>query len=47
MDTVGGLANRDIKTIVPVSCVTDFDQEMHKMALLRMKNLYGCTIVPN
>jgi nicotinamidase-related amidase len=47
MDTVGGLANRDIKTIVPASCVADFDQEMHKMALKRMNILYGCTIIPN
>ena len=46
MDTVGGLANRDIKTIVPVSCAADFDQEMHKMALMRMKTLYGSTIIP-
>ena len=46
MDTVGGLVNRDIKTIVPVSCVADFDQEMHKMALKRMRNIYGCAIVP-
>lgn len=46
MDTVGGLANRDIKTIVPASCVADFDQEMHKMALMRMKTLYGSAIVP-
>ena len=46
MDTVGGLANRDIKTIVPASCVADFDQEMHKMALMRMKTLYGSVIMP-
>lgn len=46
MDTVGGLTNRGIKTIVPVSCVADFDQEMHKMALMRMKTLYGSTIMP-
>ena len=45
MDTVGGLTNRDIETTVPVSCVADFDPEMHKMALTRMKSLYGCTIV--
>ena len=47
MDTVGGLANRDIKSIVPVSCAADFDQEMHKMALKRMNAVYGCAIVPN
>lgn len=46
MDTVGGLANRDIKSMVSILCVADFDQEMHKMALLRMRNLYGCAIVP-
>ena len=46
MDTVGDLTNRNIKTIVPVSCVTDFDLEMHKVALKRMKTVYGCAIVP-
>lgn len=45
MDTVGSLANRDIETIIPISCVADFDPEMHRMALTRMKNLYGCTII--
>jgi nicotinamidase-related amidase len=46
MDTVGGLANRDIKTMIAYPCVADFDQEMHKMALKRMRTLYGCAIVP-
>lgn len=46
MDTVGGLANRDIKTIIPTTCVADFDQEMHKIALKRMRILYGCAILP-
>ena len=46
MDTVGGLANRDIKVIIPFPCVADFDQKMHKMALKRMRTLYGCTIMP-
>jgi nicotinamidase-related amidase len=46
MDTVGGLANRDIKTIIPFPCVADFDQDMHKMALKRMRTLYGSAIMP-
>lgn len=46
MDTVGGLANRDIKTIIPFNCVADFDQEAHRMALIRMNRVYGCIIDP-
>ena len=46
MDTVGGLANRDIKTMIVYPCVADFDQEMHKMALKRMRTLYGCAVMP-
>ena len=45
MDTVGGLANRDYKIVVPKDCVADFDDEMHTMALKRMEALYGSTIV--
>ena len=45
MDTVGGLANRDYKTVVPAAGVADFDPEMHRMALRRMKALYGADII--
>lgn len=45
MDTVGGLANRDYRIIVPEAEVADFDQEMHAMALKRMANLYNAQIV--
>lgn len=45
MDTVGGLANRDYEIKVDSNCVADFDPEMHRMALARMKSLYGAEIV--
>jgi nicotinamidase/pyrazinamidase len=44
MDTVGGLANRDYKTIVPRAGVADFDAESHRFALQRMERLYGAAI---
>ncbi len=44
MDTVGGLANRDYKVVVPVKCVADFDNDAHKAALVRMEALYGAEI---
>lgn len=44
MDTVGGLANRDYRTIVPCAGVADFDAEAHRYALKRMERLYGATI---
>ena len=44
MDTAGGLANRDYKVVVPVGGVADFDQEMHRMALKRMKDIYGAIL---
>ena len=44
MDTVGGLANRDYRTIVPRAGVADFDPDAHDQALLRMERLYGATI---
>jgi len=44
MDTIGGLANRDYKTVVPAAAVADFDPEMHTMALRRMKAVYGAEI---
>jgi len=45
MDTCGGLANRDYKTVIHKDCVADFDQIMHEMSLKRMADLYGATIV--
>jgi nicotinamidase-related amidase len=44
MDTVGGLANRDYRTLVPRGGVADFDAESHEHALVRMERLYGATI---
>ena len=44
MDTVGGLANRDYRTLVPRAGVADFDAEAHGYALNRMERLYGATI---
>jgi nicotinamidase/pyrazinamidase len=44
MDTVGGLANRDYKIIVPVKGVADFDREFHEFAIRRMKQLYGADV---
>jgi nicotinamidase/pyrazinamidase len=44
MDTVGGLANRDYRTIVPRAGVADFDAESHRFALQRMERLYGATV---
>jgi len=45
MDTVGGLANRDIEVLVPKGCVADFDQDAHAAALVRMESLYGAKLV--
>ena len=45
MDTVGGLANRDYRTAVLQAGVADFDQEMHRMALRRMKAVYGAEVI--
>lgn len=44
MDTVGGLANRDYRTIVPTAGVADFDAESHRFALQRMARLYGAAV---
>ncbi len=45
MDTVGGLANRNITTVVRENCVTDFDSEAHSFSIKRMKNIYGAEII--
>ena len=44
MDTVGGLANRDYRIIVPAAGVADFDPEAHRFALRRMERLYGAEV---
>ena len=44
MDTVGGLANRDIAVRVPKDAVADFDPAFHDFALSRMAQLYGAEI---
>jgi nicotinamidase/pyrazinamidase len=44
MDTVGGLANRDYRTVVPRAGVADFDADAHQHALLRMERLYGAIV---
>ncbi len=44
MDTVGGLANRDYRILVPVQGVADFDQQFHQFALKRMQQLYGAKV---
>ena len=44
MDTVGGLANRDYRILVPTKGVADFDSEAHQFALKRMKQLYGAEV---
>lgn len=45
MDTVGGLANRDMAVMVPREGVADFDQKAHRFALERMEKIYGADIV--
>lgn len=45
MDTVGGLANRDHKIIVPRAGVADFSIEAHEFALARMDKLYGAEVI--
>ncbi len=45
MDTVGGLANRDYKVVIPYNAVADFDQEAHIAAIGRMATLYGAEII--
>jgi nicotinamidase/pyrazinamidase len=45
MDTVGGLANRDYNINIYKNMIADFDPYMHKMAIERMKSLYGANII--
>ena len=45
MDTVGGLADRDYKMVVPVKGVADFDPQFHEFSLKRMKQIYGVDVL--
>jgi nicotinamidase-related amidase len=45
MDTVGGLANRDYGATVYEKGVADFDHELARCALERMRRVYGARIV--
>ena len=45
MDTVGGLANRDIPVTVPRAGVADYDPEFHASALKRMEQIYGARVI--
>ena len=45
MDTVGGLANRDYGITVYEKGVADFDPEMARCAMTRMRRVYGARIV--
>lgn len=44
MDTVGDLANRDIKATVPADAVADFNPAAHVAALDRMAAIYGADV---
>ncbi|MBU1275642.1 MAG: cysteine hydrolase [Proteobacteria bacterium] len=44
METVAGLANRDLAVRVPREAVADFDPELAQAALKRMQNLFGAEI---
>ncbi|MBU1155792.1 MAG: cysteine hydrolase [Proteobacteria bacterium] len=44
METVAGLANRDIKVRVLQDAVTNFNPELAQAALRRMENLFGAEI---
>lgn len=45
MDTVGDLANRDVRSVVSKKCVADPDPTLHRTALERMEKIYGAEIV--
>lgn len=44
METVAGLANRDLEVRVPREAVADFDPELAQAAFKRMQNLFGAEI---
>jgi|Deesub1362A_J573_1020465.scaffolds.fasta_scaffold09749_2 nicotinamidase-related amidase len=45
METVAGLANRDIAVRLPLDAVADFDSEQAAMAIKRMQSLFGAELV--
>lgn len=45
MDTVGGLVYRNYPVTIDSKCIADPNQEMHEMALKRMIDIYGVTII--
>ncbi|MFP4476667.1 MAG: cysteine hydrolase family protein [Desulfatibacillaceae bacterium] len=45
MDTVGDLANRDVRSLIRTNRVADFDQEQHECSLKRMDKIYGARVV--
>ena len=45
MDTVGGMANRDYAVKVYKRGVADFDRNMERCALERMRKIYGAEII--
>lgn len=47
MDTVGGLANRDYEITVYEKGVADFDPEMARCAMTRIRRVYGARVVPS
>ena len=42
---VGDLANRDCDIYVSTDAAADFDEEMYKMSLKRMENIYSANII--
>lgn len=44
METVSGLASRDIKARVPTAAVADFDPDQARAALERMANVFGAQV---
>jgi nicotinamidase/pyrazinamidase len=44
METVAGLANRDIPARVPLAAVADFDHELANAALKRMASVFGALV---
>ena len=45
MDTVGGLANLDYKTILDTKCVADLPIGIEEASIKRMKTIYDTTII--
>jgi len=45
MDTVAGLAYRNINVKILLKGVADFDKDAHNYSIKRMKNIYGASII--